>query len=358
MDISVIIPTRERPAKIAECLRHLRVQRIDPTDSLTGRFEVLVGIDGPDPASAEAAERLWGPGPAHAELRVIECPRSGLAAVRNRLLEAARGRWILSINDDVYARPGFIATHAREQVRALNRGRPAIIVGDSPWRVFPNDSLFDRLIRETSMIFFYDQMNGCGTGQRGKGAEGQNDADIDWGFRHCFGLNHSVSAGALKEIGGYAVFPATYGYEDTEAAWRLRERFGMPVLYRPRASAVHDHRYSPRDYLDREEKLGYAAWGFAHQSPACAREMFGRDITSASEIAYAQEFVERETKAAERIRETLGGFAGIPADAIAGDHGPCLINALYEQHLLLKRWLWRRGLLRAASDAAVLANAA
>jgi glycosyltransferase involved in cell wall biosynthesis len=354
VDISVIIPTRERPAKIAECLRHLRDQSIDPNDGLTGRFEVLVGIDGPDPDSARAAEESWGTDPAGAALRVIECPRSGLAAVRNRLLELARGRWILSINDDVYARPGFIATHAREQQRALNRGRPAIIVGETPWRVFPDDSLFDRLVRETSMIFFYDKMKW----QSAEVAERPSEGDRDWGFRHCFGLNHSVSAGALKEIGGYAVFPATYGYEDTEAAWRLRERFGMPVLYRPRASAEHDHRYSPRDYLEREEKLGYAAWGFAKQSPACAREMFGHDITAANEIDYSREFVEREAKAAERLRRTVEGLGAVPARAVSGDHAPALINAIYEQHLLLKRWLWRRGLVRAAHEGSIVARAA
>jgi glycosyltransferase involved in cell wall biosynthesis len=337
MDLSVIIPTRERPAKLAECLRHLRGQHLPQGAGLTGRFEVLVGVDGPDGVSRESAERAWDM-PGNGELRVIECPRSGLAAVRNRALHVGRGKWVLSINDDVYAQPGFLDAHVRGQVEALERGRPSIIVGDSPWRVFDGDSLFDRLVRETSMIFFYDRMKDIRDPQR------------DWGFRHCFGLNHSVSAGAIKEIGGYAVFPATYGYEDTEAAWRLRERFGMPVLFRPDACAVHDHRYGPTDYLEREEKLGYAAWGFALQSPACAREMFGRDITSEQEIAYSREFVEREAKTAERLRHTLVGLAGVPAASITGPHAPELVNALYEQHLLLKRWLWRRGLARAAAD--------
>jgi glycosyltransferase involved in cell wall biosynthesis len=344
MDISVIIPTRERPAKLAECLRRLRSQTIEAGGGLGGTFEVLVGIDGPDGVTAPAAEGAWSTA-GQGELHIIECPRGGLAATRNCLLERARGKWVVSINDDVYAEPGFLRAHARAHVDALERGRPAVIVGDSPWRVFGDDAVFDRLVRETSMIFFYDRMyaaEGRRAPERGGGR--------DWGFRHCFGLNHSVSAGALKEIGGYAVFPATYGYEDTEAAWRLRERFGMPVLFRPDAVAVHDHRYSPSDYLEREEKLGHAAWGFAQQSPGCARDMFGRDITSAQEIGYSREFVAREAKTAERLRHTLVGMASIPAGTIAGPHTHELVNALYEQHLLLKRWLWRRGLVRAHDE--------
>jgi F0F1-type ATP synthase membrane subunit a len=32
------------------------------------------------------------------------------------------------------------------------------VVGDSPWKVHAGDTLFDRMVRETSLIFFYDQM--------------------------------------------------------------------------------------------------------------------------------------------------------------------------------------------------------
>lgn len=351
MDISVIIPTRERPAKIAECLRQLRSQSVTPGGGLSGSFEVLVGIDGPDSVSAQAAERAWG-GPGAGLLQVVQCARAGLAATRNRLLERARGKWVVSINDDVYAAPGFLEAHARAHVDALERGRPAVIVGDSPWRVFEDDSVFDRLVRETSMIFFYDRMKSALPLCPSAPPPLSPFSDRDWGFRHCFGLNHSVSAGALKEIGGYAVFPATYGYEDTEAAWRLRERFGMPVLFRPDAVAEHDHRYSPTDYLEREEKLGHAAWGFTLQAPGCAADMFGRDITSREEIAYSREFVEREAKTAERLRHTLVGLASVPAGTINGPHAAELINALYEQHLLLKRWCWRRGLVRACDEGA------
>lgn len=341
MDISVIIPTRDRPAKLAQCLRHLRDQTIRPSGPLCGRYEVLVGVDGPDGVSAAAAVEAWGK-PAHADLRVVECPRAGLAAVRNALLPLARGRWVVSLNDDLFAEPGFLETHARSQAQAEHDGRSAIIVGDSPWRIFDDDSLFDRLIRESSMIFFYDRMHAAPEAEA---------VERDWGFRHCFGLNFSVATEALRDIGGFAVFPATYGYEDTEAAWRLRERFGMPVLYRPGACGVHDHRYTPTDYLAREEKLGHAAWGFALTSPACAMEMFGRDITSDAEVEYSREFVIREAKTAERLRSTLEGMARIPSDVIDEPHAPEFINALYEQHLLLKRWLWRRGLARAASEA-------
>jgi hypothetical protein len=301
-------------------------------------FEVLVGLDGPDPDSEHAARTVWGTD-VRGDLRVVAGTQVGLAAVRNRLLEIARGRWTISINDDVLAEPGFLEAHARAHREQERLGRPAIIVGDSPWFVYEDDTLFDRLVRETSLIFFYDQM------------QGSTDPERDWGFRHCFGLNHSAATEAMRAVGGYAAFPATYGYEDNEIAWRLKERYGMPVLYRPEARAVHDHRYDPAGYLEREEKLGFAAWGFARTAPECAAVMFGRDVTSDDEIEYSRQFVQRERRAADRLRRSFLHLREIAASALRAEHAGELVNLVYEQHLLLKRWTWRKGLVGAAEAA-------
>ncbi|MEZ6317165.1 MAG: hypothetical protein R3B49_00225 [Phycisphaerales bacterium] len=54
---------------------------------------------------------------------------------------------------------------------------------------------------------------------------------------------------AVREIGGFCESLLGAAYEDLEWAWRLRERFGMPVVYRPAAVVTHDHRYEPTNYL-------------------------------------------------------------------------------------------------------------
>lgn len=341
MDATVLIPTYQRPAKLAACLTHLARQTLPPD-----RYEVLVGLDGPDDTSLVAADRAWRLAGGRADsLRILPCPKRGLAATRNALLPLARGRTMVSANDDILAEPQFLAEHAAAHATAA---RQVIISGDTPWLIHHPDRLFDRLIRETSMVFFYDRMNT---------PEGLADPNREWGFRHAWGLNFSAPMSAVRELGGFAVFPATYGYEDNEIAFRMQKRWGMPVLYRPTARAWHDHRMSPAEYLQREYKLGYAAWGFAKSAPECAATMFGRDITSDTEAVYSREFVVREEKTARRLRESFESLAAMPSGAIAGLGSHALIRLVYEQQLLLKRWEWRRGLVDAIEGRALNATA-
>ncbi len=324
VDLTAVIPTRGRPHKVAACVAALSRQTLDP-DS----YEVLIGLDGEDPQTRRSAEEAW-PDPA-GSLRVVTCPREGLNRVRNRLLETCRGRTIVSLNDDVLPVPAFLETHLRAQREAEQAGRPAIVVGRSPWVRHEPDRLFDRLVRETSMVFFYDRMDGADPGR-------------DWGFRHAWGLNMSMPAAALAEAGGWTAFPMEYGYDDIEIAWRLR----LPVLYRPEALAPHDHRMEPRGYLEREFALGRAAWLFARRSPRFGRDVFGRDVAGADEIEYSRAFIERERAAAAAALGPFLGLTDMPADSLSGPHAQALLTMLYQQHLPLKRWMWRAGLLAAA----------
>ncbi len=380
----MIIPTRARPDRLGACLRGLARQTAGPD-----RGEVLVGFDGPDADGAGRARAAWrDAGGDEGALHLVECPREGYNAARNRLIAAARGRIMVSLNDDVVPEPALVEVHLREQHAAIDRGRAAIITGYSPWRRHPDNTLFDRLVRETSMVFFYDRMMvGDGSGQVAEwpAAAGERRGRVpssnrpfssliahrssliaspsphhpltpsphhlhDWGFRHCWGLNFSCPLGAVREVGGFTAVPRAYGYDDIELAWRLRERFGMPVLFRPDARAVHDHLYTPREVLDREQRLGESAWHFAAINPAFCREVFGRDIRSDAELAYSREFIAREASAAGRLEQSFLGLSDIAASAVDGTHAPQLLNLLYEQHLLLKRWMWRKGLLDAADS--------
>lgn len=340
MHLSVLIPTFQRAAKLEACLRALASQSLD-----ADLFEVLVGVDGPGSGEAEIASA------ALPSARVFEFAKGGPAATRNRLIEHASGRWLLWLNDDVAPKPDCLRQHLEAQISMDALGRPAMVLGASPWKIHEPDRLFDRLVRETSMVFFYDQMTArvnpiaCA------------DPLHDWGFRHAWTLNLSVPAACVREVGGFDASLPEACFEDLEWAWRLRERFGMPVLFRPGAVAVHDHRYEPRGYLERERKLGAQSWRLAGASPACARAIFGRDLRDPREIEYARAFVERERSAAETLRRTFCGLAEIPASSVAGPQASELIEALYQQHLLLKRWCWRSGFVEAAERAGAQAAA-
>ncbi len=366
----MIIPTHGRPDKVVACLDRLLPlrQSLDPK-----RYEVLIGFDGAEPETerrlrqhiADNARRVGrpefgsgAPSPAWGGVHLEACPREGYNAVRNRLLPKARGRLLLSINDDVL--PGehllqaHVDAHLQRQRASAEPASPdnpaattsAVIVGCCPWVVHQPDRIIDRLVRETSMVFFYDQMD-------------DRDPHRDWGFRHAWGMNMSMPLAMVREVGGFTAFPLAYGYDDLELAYRLQQRFGVPVLYRPQAVAPHDHRYEPIAYLERERSLGRSAWLFAQHNAEFARTLFGRDIASQQEVTYSREFVARERAAAERMRETFAAVGQLPASVL--DHAGSteadpqrisrlLARTIYEQHLLLKRWMWRSGLLEAAGE--------
>ena len=338
MDASVIIPTFQRGEKLAACLRSLAAQTGVP-----GRYEVLVGFDGDDPDGlrlAQATQPSWSTRAGTLALHTL--PRSGLTRIRNALLTRATGRILISTNDDILASPNFVAAHikAHEDLRAS--GKRAVFSGDSRWRIHPNDAAWDRLIRDTPMIFFDAIMR-----------EPEHDPDKDWGFRHSWGLNMSAETALVREVGGFTVFPAWYGYEDTELAFKLNAHFPpTPVLYRPQAALEHDHRVGALEYLRREYSLGFAALGFAQTSPACAAAMFARDVTSHAERGYCAEFVTRERTAATRAWSALAPLTQQPAHSISQG----TLDAEYRAHLPLTRWAWRHGLLDAFENRAQSAD--
>jgi GT2 family glycosyltransferase len=334
MDISCLIPTQGRPEKLVRAVAALAKQ--SPS---RWRHEVLIGVDGPDRGEADAvAAVLATSGVGKVPVRVFVCDRSGPAATRNRLIDHARGSTLLFLNDDVRPAPDLVATHANAQEQLIAADRPAMVLGAAPWVIPPNDTLFDRMVRETSMVFFYDQM----VGPRA------HNPDHDWGFRHGWTLNLSVPADAVRKVGGFDQNLGAPCYEDLEFAWRLHDSLSMPVLYRPQALVQHDHRYHPKDYLHREQLLGAQAWQLAMASPDCALALFGRDLTDEAELDYCRAFVEHEQRDIARAEERFCQLATISAESITGEHQSALMQMLYQQHITLKRWWWRSGLMAAA----------
>lgn len=322
--LSVQIPTRGRPEQIAACVRALAEQRLDGAG-----FEVLIGLDGPGEESARAARQAWGDRPAQ-NLRIIEFPRAGHLPIRAGLVGLTGAPILVFLNDDVVPGPGFLEEHRR-----AHAGGEALVVGRTPWAVPPDETLFDRLVARTSLIFFYDRMDA----EAGDGAR-------DWGYRHFWTLNASAPRRAVEAVGGFAAYPGVYGHEDIELAFRIQRRRAMPVLYRSGATAVHHHRYRPADVMAREVALGRASWRFAVERPDFSAATFGCDLSTPEEIGYARAFVERERRTAERLGADFERLALLPPDAASDDVLPILAG----QFTLLKRHLWRRGVLEAAAN--------
>ncbi|MFU8829686.1 MAG: glycosyltransferase family 2 protein [Phycisphaerales bacterium] len=342
--LSVVVPTRSRPEKLRACLDLLQLQSPD-----TPAFEVVVSLDGPCPESQAVCEE-----PREGlEVVVVEAPREGIAVAKNAAIERSRGHLLLLINDDILPEPEFVGSHIRahEEREAAGLG-PAMVLGHSPW-LMPEEAepgeaggvtLFDRLLAQSSMIFFYDKMiteDGTVLGDR----------DTDWGYRHAWNLNLSLPTSLACVVGGFRPALANCCYEDIEFAWRVNRSVdgGVPVLFRPEARAPHDHRYTPRGYLERELRLGYAAFGFAKVSPECAAEVFLLELDSVDELGYAARFIAHEGRAAGRLREGFESLAQLPPSAAGeGEAGRLMLRLLEQQQLMLKRVAFRRGLILAA----------
>jgi len=314
MDLSVVIPTHGRPEKLSHCLAALAEQET------SADWELIIGVDGP----ADETPDPVIPAPLTARTRVIRYPRSGLISIRSRTLDEASGRTVLWMNDDAYANPGLIESHAA----AHRDGGLVVGAGKAEWKPIDSPTLFDRIATSTDLIFFQ------------KHSAGSTPGTI--GYRDCFGINMSFPVEAAKEAGGLPVLDRVYGYEDIELAYRLREH-GASIVEVP-GTVTHDHRYSASAVMRREYSLGRAAAAFAELNPAFTRDLFGRDVLAESYLDYIRSSLGAERRDAERIERTMLSFEAMPADAASDD----LLPALAEHWIPLKRYLWRWGLLDAS----------
>lgn len=230
-DLSVLVPTFQRPDLIEALLGRLARQTLAPA-----RFEVIVVDDGSEPAIA-----LVGARPFHV---VLLCQaNSGPAAARNLGLAHCRAPLTLILNDDAVPADDLLerhlAIHAEE--RAEGRG-PVAVLGTfhfSPSAVAA--SPFVELLDRTDLLFDFSTL---AHGERGS-------------WTHFWTCNVSLATQALRDAGGFDPENFRDIVEDVELGWRL-ERRGFRVLFRADAHAFHDHVWTRAAYFPRSVRLGAA----------------------------------------------------------------------------------------------------
>jgi len=282
MSISVIIPSRPRSDGVLErCLGSLR-------DQLGPRDEVIVSIDGPDlPASAGLFP----------EVQFLTGPRVGPGGARNRGIDIARGDLILFLNDDVEADPRLLDAHRTAHID----GSARMVLGSAPWAIPADDRVIDRLLRETSLIFFYNKMDDA-------------DPDRDWGFRHAWTLNLSLPKTIVSRFDARLAQPM---FDDLEWASRVRAATGAPIVYRPAARVTHHHRYTPEMLLRREALLGHQAARLHEVNPGCAGAVFGeRYLADMDEVCRHEHTVADTLSKARRAFADLRAVADAPSGAV------------------------------------------
>jgi Glycosyl transferase family 2 len=305
--LSVIVPTRGRSGKLAGVLDALG--RMESTTR--SAFEVIVVIDG----DGEIPDR-HDPFP----LRVITSPHVGAGPARNLGIEHADGDAILILNDDVIPSPGFIDAH----VGALNAGHP-MVLGDSPWAIPSDPSVFDEFIAHTPAVF-----------DRRSLVDGDR-----LGFRYGWTLNLSFRRSVLDRIGcPFNPDLRPVYFEDIEFAYRCMGS-SDDIVFCSDARAVHAHRLSVQDYFSREVLLGMMSVVLEETNPACFQELFS--LSTSEHAARCQPMLGVDLR---DHRRALDRFVEIAADP-QGSIDPML---LFDLHLPLKRRAFRLGLCAMNAD--------
>lgn len=209
--VSVVIPTAGRADLLETCLSSLEPPR-------RGGMEIVVVASGPRAGTLTACQR--SPWPVRC-FRLAE--RAGFAAAVNAGLEEVRGRYVLVLNDDACAAPGFVdrLVEAAETTGAALVA-PRILSMEQPDR-----------IDNTGNSLYRDGLNLC----RGRG-----EPD---GPAHRVAVDPLLPSGAamlirrsmLTRIGAFETAFHSYG-EDADLGMRaLRARFS--TRYAPDAVVYH-----------------------------------------------------------------------------------------------------------------------
>ena len=209
--VSVIIPHAGGVVLLDRCLRSL-------TPPMLGEMEVIVVDSGP----AEGVHTICDRAPL--SLQIVRADRHlGFAAAVNAGFDAARGRYLLVLNNDVAAAPGFVET----LVTTAEATGASLVVPRVLSMARPDH------IDNTGNELFGDGLNLCRA--RGRSDDPGRRVPIDPLLPS--GAAMLVRRSLLTRIGGFD--PAYYAYgEDAEMGMRSL-RAGFSCRYAPDAVVYH-----------------------------------------------------------------------------------------------------------------------
>ena len=231
--VSVVVPTRGRPAQLAACVGALARLRYPPA-----RLQVVIADDGGDvPESATGPLRDRGVAAA-----VVRTGGSGPGAARNAAVEAAGGDLIAFTDDDCAPREDWLTVLAGAASRnpgAAVGGRVVNALGRNPFAVA------SQVTHDSAYAFHND-------GPAGPTFLATN--------------NLAMPAAGLRGLGGFD--PAFRTSEDRDLCARWRGQGGR-LLYVPTAVVEHAHRLGLGSFLGQHLGYGRGARHF-HSSRAAA----------------------------------------------------------------------------------------
>jgi glycosyltransferase involved in cell wall biosynthesis len=233
-ELSVVIPTHDRRDLLRACLYSFEHQSASPET-----FEVVVVIDGSRDGTAEMLSAYTPP----FAVSVLTQAQAGTAASRNAGAEAARGRVLLFVDDDMTASRSLVAAHL-----AAQRSTEGIVgVGVIQRRIPPGADRFAQLRAQASREHYEHLLVRPLT-------------HLD-----CYGGNFSVSRSLFEEVEGFSVdLPMLNDYE---CAYRLHEA-GARFVFVPDAEVTEERGDDWREIVADRERRGRIAVDLYRRDPA------------------------------------------------------------------------------------------
>ena len=238
-EVSVVIPTCGRAGLLRETLDGLLRQEFD-----LRRVEIIVVCDGPDADTVALVADVQRRAPCSVSLIVQS--RQGPGGARNRGIDAARGRVIVMIDDDISAAPGLLAAHLRHHHEADD----VVVTGALHIVPMSGEPAHRRIVRE----WWDGEFRAMAS--RGRRAT----------FRDFVTGNVSVARARLLDVGAFEPAFTGYGREDYELGLRL-QKAGLRFIHEPSASGVHNYEKSPLEWLRMFRATGRADVIFVRRHP-------------------------------------------------------------------------------------------
>ena len=228
IELSVIIPTRDRVDILVETLRRLMAQQTERS------FEVVVVDDGSTDATVVTARSFAEDAPV--PVTVLQQNARGPAAARNLGIAAARGSACLFIGDDTLPRRDLVERHGRMHARSPEP--EAALLGHVRWADACRPTPFMHWLN-SGIQFDFGQIKDA-TNVRGS----------------CFyTANVSAKRSFLRANGCFDESFPNAAFEDIELGLRL-ERAGLRLAYDAAAVVEHLHPYDLPAAIRRMRILG------------------------------------------------------------------------------------------------------
>lgn len=239
---SVIVPTYNRPAIIKRSLVCLEAQ-------VCGfEFEVIVVDDYPVNVLPELG---FGQGK-RKEWKLVRNGRNlGRAATRNVGIRAARGEYLLFLDDDIWAVPGLLQAHCEKQ-KEIGGG---VVVGAVP------------IADEVPHDIWNDHYRGW-VDSLHRRMESITD---DLTYHYFFTGNVSLPRRMIVEAGLFDEGFTGYSCEDTELGYRLKKG-RVRMVHQPAAVGWHYNIETLDSILNKKKHWGGSAGYFVQKHPELAEE--------------------------------------------------------------------------------------